>query len=265
MAWTNWRELTSTGFGKLAKDGTVVVLPTGSMEQHGPHLPVGTDSLCVEAVLEGVSEQLDDIDCLCLPTLWCTKSNEHSDFPGTVFLSRETFSRVLEDVSASVARAGFRKLVIVNGHGGNSSLLATMIRDIRQDTGLLMFLIDFARLYGDNLPGVVPSGKYDIHAGRFETSLLLARYPHLVRGRDHQGLGMDMEKGKPAASFGGFRYLRPEGIPVTTAWVTTDYTTDGVIGDPSGANAAEGQKSLGTLIELVSDMLREVAQFEYRS
>jgi creatinine amidohydrolase len=264
MPVRRWRELSTSDFDQLPKEEYVIVLPVGSMEQHGPHLPVSTDSLCVEAVVDDVVEQLDSVQCLFLPTLWCSKSNEHLAFPGTVFLSRETFSQVLLDIGASVARAGFRKLVLINAHGGNSGLLGAMIRDIRQDTGIVTFLIDFARLYGDNLPGALPTGKFDIHAGHFETSVLLASYPALMEGREFGGLGSDRERGRVAASFADFDYLRPEGGPVTTAWLTTDYTEDGVIGDPTAANAADGRRYVQILVDTVCAMLREIAAFEYR-
>lgn len=264
MPCRRWRELSTADFDQLPKREIVVVVPIGSMEQHGPHLPVGTDSLCVEAVVDGVIEQLDSTQCLFLPTMWCSKSNEHLAFPGTVFLSRETFSHVLLDIGSSVARAGFGKLVLINAHGGNSGLLGAMIRDIRQDTGLVTFLIDFARLYGDNLPGTEATGKFDIHAGYFETSVLLASYPALMEGREFGGLGSDRERGRVAASFADFEYLRPEGGAVTTAWLTTDYTADGVIGDPTGANPADGQHYVNVLVDTVCAMLSEIAAFEYR-
>jgi len=132
MSGLKWGELTSEDFKRLAKAETLVLFPIGSMEQHGPHLPVSTDSLIVDAVVDGVVEELDDVQCIVLPILWCSKSNEHIAFPGTIFLSPETFVHVVDDISASVARAGFKRLVFMNWHGGNTDLLASIIVDIRQ-------------------------------------------------------------------------------------------------------------------------------------
>lgn len=264
MTSNRWRENSTTEFAQLAEEGRLVLLPIGSMEQHGPHMPVATDALIAEAVTEGVVQRMGDA-VLVLPALWCSKSNEHIAFPGTIFLTRETFVSVLEDISASVARAGFEKLVFMNWHGGNTDVLASAIRDIRQQTGLMTFAIDIVKMLGFRPPSTVPADSFNIHAGHYETSILLSAYPELMEGRDYQGLGSDMARGRTAASFGrsGFRYLLPEGGPVSVGWVTTDLTEDGVIGDPSEASAEDGRIELDAQIDLICDILQEVAQFNY--
>ena len=94
--------------------------------------------------------------------------------------------------------------------------------------------------------------------------MVLASNPELVKSGDFEGLGSDRARGRLAASYRGFQHLRPEGGAVLTGWVTADYSEDGVIGNPSGANAEEGQKNLEWLIQTVCDHLREIARFEYR-
>jgi creatinine amidohydrolase len=264
MACRRWRELSTTDFAEIDRDGTLVVLPIGSTEQHGQHLPVGTDTLIVEAVVDGVVRQLADVECFFLPTLWVSKSSEHRDFLGTITLSRETLCRVVEDIAGSVARAGFRKLVFLNAHGGNTGLLDVLGRDIRQSTGLLLFDLELWGFY--TLPPTAPgsSAALDIHAGYYETSVILAQYPQLVAGRRFGGLGSDRERGKIAASFRGFHYLTPEGKPVNVPWVTGDFTDDGVMGDPTEASAEVGQREFDRLVNIVCDVLREAAAFEYR-
>lgn len=265
MVCRRWRELSTTDFATIARDKAVIVLPTGSMEQHGPHMPVGTDSLLNEAIQEGVMARLKDVDCLFLPTLWCTKSNEHADYPGTVWLSMQTLVQVLKEIAASVARAGFRRLVFMNSHGGNTELLAPVIRDVRQETGLLTFILELPRFY--IAPPCTPGAQtvFDIHAGYAETSMLLACYPRLMEDRQWAGLGSDTTKGRVAESFAGFRYIRPDGRPVAVAWLTPDYTHDGVVGDPTQANPADGQLGLDRVVSTVCDILREIARFDYRS
>lgn len=265
MTCRRWRELSTTDFARIERSKALVVLPIGSTEQHGPHLPVGTDTLIVEAVVDGVVQQLTDVDCLFLPTVWASKSNEHSAFAGTISLSREALCRVVEDIAGSVARAGFQKLVFMNAHGGNAGLLDVLGRDIRQSVGLLIFGLELWSFY--SLPPTVPGTPtaLDIHAGYYETSVMLAQYPQLVAARHIAGLGSDRKRGKVAASFGGFRYLTPEGKPVSVPWLTNDYSDDGVIGDPGQASAAVGQVELDKLVKTVCEVLREVAAFEYRS
>jgi creatinine amidohydrolase len=264
MACQRWRELSTSDFAGLDREKTIVVLPIGSVEQHGAHLPVGTDTLIVEALVDGVLRQLADVPCLFLPTLWLGKSNEHSAFAGTLSLSRETLSRVVEDIATSVARVGFRKLVFMNGHGGNTALLDVLGRDIRQSTGLLIFALELPNLYGGPEPAPGAPAPFDIHAGYFETSVLLARCPRLMAGREFAGLGSDRARGKVAGSFAGFKYLTPEGRPVNVPWLTGDYTSDGVVGDPTASNAAYGQLEFDKLVSTVCEILREVAAFEYR-
>jgi len=264
MTCRRWHELSTTDFARMDPGKTLVILPLGSVEQHGPHLPVGTDTLIVEAVVDGVMQRLTDVDCLFLPALWVTKSNEHSGFAGTVTLSREALCRVVEDIADSVAQAGFRKLVFINAHGGNSGLLDVLGRDIRQGTGLMTFGLELWGFY--TAPPAPPDGSVplDIHAGYYETSMILARYPRLMRGRQFKGLGSDRRRGNVSASFGGFKYLQPEGKPVNVPWLTGDYTDDGVIGDTSQASAAVGQVEFDRLVGTVCEVLREVAAFEYR-
>jgi creatinine amidohydrolase len=263
MTCRRWCELSTTDFANIDSGKTPVVLPIGSTEQHGPHLPVGTDTLIVEAVVEGVIQQLTGVDCLFLPTVWVSKSNEHSAFAGTVSLTREALSRVVEDIAGSVARAGFRKLVFMNGHGGNTGLLDLLGRDLRQSLGLLTFGLELPNFYSAPAAPQGAPAPFDIHAGYFETSVLLARYPQLMVGRRFAGLGSDRQRGKIAASFDGFKYLTPEGKPVNVPWLTGDYTDDGVIGDPGQATAAVGQLELDKLVKTVCEVLHEVAVFEY--
>lgn len=262
MTCRRWRELARSDFTDMDRDRALVLLPIGSTEQHGPHLPVGTDSLIVEAVMDGVARRLADPECLLLPTLWVSKSNEHRDWEGTISLSRETLCGVIEDIAESVARTGFRKLVFVNAHGGNTGLLDVLGRDLHQSTGLLIFDLELWGLY--TLPPVAPGAPpaLDIHAGYYETSVMLAVHPKLV-GRERLGLGSDRSRGKIAASFQGFRYLTPDGKPVSVPWVTGDYTDDGVMGDPTNAGAESGQQELDRLVETVCGILCEVAAFEY--
>jgi len=264
MAALKWQELSTTDFKKMKKDRVIAVLPLGSTEQHGPHMPVATDALVIEAVIRDVMGQLNDVDTIFLPTLWCTKSTEHINFPGTVLLTADTLMRVLHDISASVARAGFKKFVMMNSHGGNSDLLAMAAREIRGATGMYTFVVDIMRLLAAFPPANLEPGAYDIHAGYFETSVILARYPKLLEGENWKGYGSDLKRGKLAKTFEGFKYLRPQGFPVNVAWLTEDLTFDGVVGDPTYANAEKGEQDLQAQSHLVCEVLREINRFEYK-
>jgi creatinine amidohydrolase len=268
MTVYKWRELSTTDYRQMPTDKMLAILPIGSMEQHGPHLPVGTDSMIVEAIVGDVMKCLEGVDCVFLPTVWCSKSNEHFRFPGTVYLSRETFGALLEDIGASVARTGFKKMVFMNFHGGNTDIVSVLLRDIRQKTGMMTFAIDALKMGACMAEEVQPwsssAHAFEIHAGHGETSVILARYPRLMEGRNLNNLGSDMERGKTAAAFKPFEHLIPEGGPVTVGWVTDDLTADGVVGNPATANAEDGNRRLAAQVALVCKVLKEIAAFEFK-
>jgi creatinine amidohydrolase len=254
LAWQTTEEIAS-----IDRDRAVVVQPIASVEQHGPHLPCYTDSMVAEAlVARAVAVTPEDVPVWTLPIISYGKSNEHLGFPGTVALSAETLIAVCRDVGRSVARSGFRKLVFVNGHGGQPHLLEMVARDIRQETGLQVFPLFPYRL---GIPvGVVSSpqeAELGIHAGEYETSLVMAIDPTAVR--------MDrLEPGSRRVGelYGGLRYLSLEGA-LPTAWLTQDIAPNGVIGDPSLASAERGEKALAFLAEGLAGCFGEISDFEF--
>jgi creatinine amidohydrolase len=265
MTVRSWVHLTAADFSSVDRENALVLMPFGATEQHGPHLPVGTDSLLVEEVLRRVTPRIQDLEVLVLPTLWCTKSNEHISFVSSLYLEAETLMAMVHDIAAAVSRSGFKRLVLMNWHGGNSDLLAAMGRDLRQRHQLLVFIIDIVRSFLNPMRDVSkPQVDYDIHAGQYETGLMLAAYPDLVRPGPYQGIGSDLERGGLADSFKGRRYMLPEGGAVYVAWETRDLAPDGVVGDPSKADPVKGGRDLGFMVDRVEAILREVATFEFR-
>ena len=133
-----WHDLASPDFAALDPESTVVVLPVGAIEQHGPHLPVAVDTCLVEAIVRRGLELLDPgTPVLVLPTTAVGKSNEHLAYPGTLTLSAETLARVWYELGASVRRAGLRKLLLFNGHGGQPQVMQIVARELRIDHGML--------------------------------------------------------------------------------------------------------------------------------
>lgn len=261
MAVKNWRDLSNGDFEAMSKENVIVMVPIGSMEQHGPHLPVSCDSLIVEAVIAGIMGNEINSDCLILPTVWCSKSNEHKGWQGTIYLSQDTLTSLLLDIGKSVAESGFRKLVFINSHGGNSSIIRMVIRDIRQETGLIVFHIDLPGLFSSFSSASQKAGKYDIHAESKETSVLLSEYPSLMEGRA-------IPKGSTefiASTFDGYRYVTLQGGPVGVAWVTSDVSDNGVIGDPSTANPQYGKEFLSYMTDILKKTVEEISTFEFRS
>jgi creatinine amidohydrolase len=222
------------------KPNTVIVLPIGAIEQHGPHLPICTDTAIATEVTGRALALLDlAIPAYALPPVWCGKSNEHVRFSGTVILRAETLMALLRDIGESVYRMGFRKLLLVNGHGGQPQVVEIVARDLREvypDFCLFpVFTWAVPNRAGEFLS---PREKAEgIHAGRAESSLMLALTPDQVH--------MDLAVGEYSPFTGGL--LSPEGR-FRFSWLTHDVSVSGVVGDPMGATKEEGDLVLDSLI-----------------
>ncbi|MFN5839736.1 MAG: creatininase family protein, partial [Acidimicrobiaceae bacterium] len=164
----------------LTKD-SIIVLPLGAIEQHGPHLPLNTDFVVADEVSKAAVETVgEETNAWLLPTLPFTKSNEHAWSAGTMWLSATTLMAVLDDIARSVASTSARKLLFINGHGGNSALTAMMNREIRLKWGLQTFLAHPhmpADQGGSSAESELGMG---VHGGMDETSVMLHLRPELV-------------------------------------------------------------------------------------
>jgi creatinine amidohydrolase len=229
FAYLNWKQVDA-----LPRDSTLLVLPTAAIEQHGHHLPLATDTLINNLLLGHALRKLpQELPVYALPPVHYGKSNEHIGFPGTLSVSASTFMAVLRDLGASVSKAGFRKLVLYNTHGGNTSLIDVMSRDLRAEFGLRTFALHGSG--GIAFEGLDPQEKaYGFHAGEVETSFLLASVPELV-DRSAYTTNYIADISKP-------ELLRPENAPATFGWLTRDIAPSGVMGDPRPATAEKGER-----------------------
>jgi len=238
------------------KESAVVALPVASIEQHGPHLPLYTDSLIVEEVVKRTLAQLpDDFPLWLLPLLSYGRSNEHAGFSGTVTLTSETLVRVLKEIGDSVAHSGFRRFAIINGHGGNTEIIDFVIRDIREQTGLMVFALHLYLRVAVPAEGLTEGEQvYGIHAGDVETSIMLSCRPEQVRQeRVPTGLPEQLEKMKAPPFMG----------PLTFAWLTRDLTDNGVLGDASLATAEKGERFLSAAAQETAALLKRIVDFEF--
>ena len=238
------------------KDRAVILLPIASIEQHGPHLPLYTDSIIVLEVLRRALALLPkDIPVWVLPLLAYGKSNEHTGFAGTITLTSETLLRVLKEIGDSVARSGFRRFAILNSHGGNTEIIDVVIRDIREQTGLLVFALHLYLRVATPTAGLTDAERlYGIHAGDVETSILLRCRPHLVK--------QELAPSSLPNHLQSFKY-QPFMGPLTFAWLTQDVTGDGVLGDATQANPDKGERFLSDAAAQTADMLRAVVDFRF--
>jgi creatinine amidohydrolase/Fe(II)-dependent formamide hydrolase-like protein len=252
--------LTSPEIAALPKAQAVVVLAVGSVEQHGPHLPTITDSLVGQTTLGRALERVEpSVQVWVIPPLTYGKSNEHRPFPGTITLSASTMGAVIGDIARSLARSGFRRLILLNSHGGNPQVLDAIARDLHEETGMMLFSISAHRLGLPPSPPLRPEEAiWGMHAGDTETASVLAVAPELVHMDRTAELG-DYPKLPP-----GLTHLGSQGPygPVGFSWLSADLSTTGVLGDPRQATAEQGAERLEATVARLAEVLVEIASFE---
>jgi creatinine amidohydrolase len=232
----------------------VAVLPVGSVEQHGPHLPMSTDLVVADTLGRAVvAAHGDEIDLLLLPTLAYSKSNEHAWSAGTMWLSAQTMLAMLDDLGRCLATTPVQRLVFLNGHGGNSALLQVASRDLRLAHGLRTFVMHPS--VPPDQGGVSPASELGmgIHAGIEETSVMLHLRPELVR--------LDLGSRSVPEHLASYERVG-FGRSVSFGWLSDDFGTDGTIGDPTGATAERGKQRYEAMVETAAASLREIARFD---
>ena len=223
LAELHWPELE-----KLDREKIVALIPVGSMEQHGPHLPFQVDVFCASRLAEDLEQKIPDV--LLVPPLWAGVSAHHMDFPGSITLRARVFIDLLHDICASLHHHGFRRIVLLNGHGGNRSSLEVLGQELFVEFGLTVNTL----AYWDLVPDLVKSLKKTHssgmgHSGELETSLMLYLAPELV---DRQAIPEGVLGVEPASPTSGIkRYVNMK-----------EHSAAGVIGMPSAATPEIGKE-----------------------
>src|SRR5471032_172906 len=252
--WTDihWPEISEANPARW-----IAVLPLAATEQHGPHLPVGTDVMIAQAHLARVRELLPaSIPATFLPIQPVGISTEHIGYPGTLTLPTEVALKTWMALGESVARAGIRKLVMVTSHGGNSAAMSLVVQDLRAQHGLLAVTTGWSRFGAPEGLFSAEELRHGIHGGAVETSIMLARYPQHVREAeiaDFRPASIAMEK--------DYRWLAAHR-PAPFAWQAQDLHASGAAGDATLASAEKGQHLLDHGAAAFCELLADVDKFD---
>ena len=249
-----WQDRTTADFRHLDPEGTVALLPVAAVEQHGPHLPLSTDAVINDGLVRAALPQIPaKVALLVLPALNVGLSPEHTSFAGTLTIADPTLADAWTDLGRSVARAGVRKLVILNTHGGQKALVDLVAMRLRAELGMLVARATYFAF--GSPPGLFDAAEsaHDIHGGEVETSLMLHLKPNLVRRSalaDFRGLPQEL-----AVRHQVLGVEKPVGI----GWRAEDLHPSGACGNAARADAAKGATLLAYLADRLATLVAELA------
>ena len=248
-----WGDFTTEEFQDLDPEQTIAVIPIAAIEQHGPHLPVSTDSSIMQGMLDTVIRTVsDDLDIRILPIQCVGKSNEHQHAPGTLTIPATTLIDHWIELGHSIARAGIRKVVLVNSHGGNEEVMGIVARELRVRARMLAVKTSWMRF---GLPDGLYSEtetSYGIHGGDVETSLMLHFRADLVAMDKAQTFVSAVTRAE-----GEFDLLRHTGSHAF-AWIASDLNSNGAVGEANLATANKGEATAAHQAEGFLRLMRDV-------
>jgi len=238
-----WAHLAYPDIAAADKERTVVVLPIGSIEVHGPHLPLGQDTLV--AYMVAVEAARRSPPALVLPPLFYAYAPENRNFPGTISLSGSTLMKLLEEVCDEVYRNGFKRILILNGHGGNTALLNLFVREM-QERGKRYLLYVWSDPFGDlwRLVNEIRETEPVGHADEIETSLALHLFPQYCR----------LERVERPARLGPPHVV--EGARTMADWIC--YAVEGYLGDPRAASPEKGRRLFEGLVARIAKLIEDI-------
>lgn len=260
MAKVFWQEYTWKELEASLPRLELVLLPVGSVEQHGPHLPLANDTLAVTAVCEGAAQRLHP-RVLVAPTIAFGYSAHHlcKRFPGTLTLRAETLGRVICDIARSLKLWGVKSIVIVNGHGGNRTSISLAAERMRTSMGLAVGYVDYWTLIPSSVyERNMEKGGYSArHAGEFETSVALALFPNLVRTDYLRGLN-ESKLGEQRVSEEGWK---PR---ISRVAYTDEHRPSGFSDDPRAASELKGRTFTNAAVDGLVAAIEDFLAFKPR-
>ncbi|RYF27708.1 MAG: creatininase family protein [Comamonadaceae bacterium] len=255
-----WADLSTRDFTDAQASGlaarTVAVLPVAAIEQHGPHLPLHVDATLLQGVIDAALPQLPAaVPALFLPPQNVGFSTEHTAFPGTLTLSPATIIALWSELGACVARAGVRKLLLLNGHGGQVSVMDIVARELRQRHGLLVYSASWFSLpLPPEVQGLFSAEehRFGIHGGEVETSMMLHLAPGTVRMEQAQRWrSSSQDRAESYAVLGNGRSAK-------MGWAIEDYHPSGAVGNAADATADKGRAVVDAAAAALVQLLQEI-------
>ncbi len=253
-----WARRTSPEIAALDTARTVAVLPVGAIEQHGPHLPLDTDTAIAEAVLAAALQLVPEtLPVLVLPTQQVGWSLEHARLPGTLSASATTSIALWTEIGRNVAHSGVKKLILMNGHGGQPEICEIVARTLRAEQNMMVVPLNW---YGFGHPdGLFPAEemRYGIHAGALETAVMLHIRPQSVRA---QAIA-DFPSRTPQMR-ARYQHVSPQG-PAGFSWLAEDLNPQGAVGNATLATAQAGETILAHAAQHVATVLQEMVAIDW--
>lgn len=251
----SWCEKTASEVREIArKDGSILIIPVGSIEQHGPHLPVATDTILVETIARKSAEKVTNgLPVLVAPTIWTGQSPHHLYFGGTISLESEDLQKVIQEVSEAGIENGFDAILLLNGHGGNTPVIGNVVKKVgKENPDVEVLGLSYYQLSNQVMEDIRESEAGGTgHGGEFETSLMMYLEPNLVREEWIEGtLHRPQYDLCPKDLF--------EDGPLQVYKPFEEYTESGAIGTPSLASKDKGEKIFEHLTSKLGDLLREI-------
>jgi creatinine amidohydrolase len=236
-----WTKLTSLEVNTLDRSNTIVVLPVGSTEQHGSHLPLETDTKIVEKIVKEAAVSIqNELTILILPAVWVGYSPHHMDFAGSITLNTETYINVIYEICQSVIHHGFRKVVIINGHGGNTNHIKVAASKIGVETDSYVLAASYWELMQEEIQKYTQE-KTIGHAGEAETSLQLYLSPDLVNENE----------------VATAKEIKENDFLPPSSWLFQNFsalTKKGYLGQPSRGNKELGKILFNTAVKKVAGL-----------
>ena len=250
-----WQDLTTDDFRMIDPEITVAVLPMAAIEQHGPHLPLSTDAVICQGILDEAMSGARPLrgPVIVLPMQAIGDSLEHTDFQGTLSHGADTLTEIIFQLGACIHRAGIRKLLIFNAHGGQSQVIDIAALRLRRDFDMFVAKSHSFRLGVPDGVFAVDELAHGLHGGAVETSMMLHLAPDLVRldaVKTFRSVGQTMAH--------DHRHLGPEGRHASFAWMAQDLNPAGSVGDAAVADAGKGLLVVNHAASILREVIHEV-------